>query len=31
MTDTETLSIEVDQFLAHPPERVWRALEEARR
>lgn len=24
MTDTPT--IEVDQFLAHPPERVWRAL-----
>lgn len=25
---TDTLSIEVDQFLAHPPERVWRALVE---
>lgn len=28
MTDTETLSIEVDQFLSHPPARVWRALVE---
>lgn len=28
MTDTETPAIEVDQFLAHPPERVWRALVE---
>ena len=28
MTDAETLTIEVDQFLPHPPERVWRALVE---
>lgn len=28
MTDTETLAIEVDQVLSHPPERVWRALVE---
>ncbi|HMJ75115.1 MAG TPA: SRPBCC domain-containing protein [Iamia sp.] len=27
-SDTETLTIEVDQFLAHPPARVWRALVE---
>lgn len=25
---TDPLSIEVDQFLAHPPARVWRALVE---
>lgn len=31
MTDTtraNTETIEVDQFLAHPPQRVWRALTE---
>jgi uncharacterized protein YndB with AHSA1/START domain len=28
MTATDALSIEVDQFLAHPPAHVWRALVE---
>jgi len=28
VTDTENPAIEVDQFLSHPPERVWRALVE---
>ena len=28
MTTTETLSIEVDELLSHPPDRVWRALVE---